>query len=139
MKLRQSRPLPLFMILVFSWLVTYQLCDATEDTVEDLNARAQIAAQPNPSLSAPQAPDTDPDTLVPQVRDQALVTGQSYTADQGHFVTLPSEKFATVANLVDGMEQNHSPPGYGEVLPDRIGHSNEPFVSSIQSNAPPAA
>jgi hypothetical protein len=139
MKHRPTKPLPLLMILTFSWLVTYQLCDATEDTVEDLDAQVVVAAQTNLSLSAPQAPDTDPDAFVPQVQDQALVTGQSFIMQHSYVVVVPFEKSVTLASGITRIERDHSPPEHCDVLPSHLGHSNNPFVVSIQSNAPPAA
>src|ERR1700730_6998744 len=92
MKRKQCKPLPLLMILVFSWLVTYQLCDATEDMVENLNDQAVVVDQIYPSLSAPQTPESEPDAFIPQVQDQALVTSQVHLPHRGQSVSMPQEK-----------------------------------------------
>jgi hypothetical protein len=139
MKRPQRKPLPLLMVLVFSWLVTYQLCDATEDTVEDLNDRAVVVAQPHPSLSAPQLPETEPDALVPQVQDQALVTGNIVLEHRTQTISLPQVETPAAASAPTRTVLDHHPPGWQTACASHVGHSNNLFVSSIQSNAPPAA
>src|SRR5438445_8296696 len=136
---KRTKPFPLLMVLVFSWLVTYQLCDATEHMLEDLNDRASVAAQPHPSLSTPQMPETEPDALIPQVQNQALVTGQVPLMHQGQSISLPLEKVNVVTSAPTRIPQDHHPPGSQNDSLCRVRHSNNPFVSSVQRNAPPAA
>jgi hypothetical protein len=139
MRRPQRKPLPLLMVLVFSWLVTYQLCDATEDTVEDMSDRAVVVAQPQPSLSAPQAPENEPDALVPQVQDQALVTDHVVLERQTQSISLPQGETVAATAAPLQILGDHHPPGLQIACTSHVGHSNNLFVSTAQSNAPPAA
>jgi len=144
MKLRKISCVSL--LFAFAWLWTYQLCDASEDAIENLDARAEIAAHQHASLRAPLLPDNDPDVLLAPVVDNTLMQSSTVSilsvspfvkeglrgiSQHGPVVKIASNSPASpFAKGGPPTSSNHRP---------HIGHSNQPFVSSIQSNAPPAA
>ncbi len=75
-----KRALLLAVLLTFSWLQGYQLCDASEDTTETL--QNVIAPAHNLRHAAMTAPDNEYDTAIPLVVDQTLQPGTIPNASQ---------------------------------------------------------
>jgi hypothetical protein len=135
------KPFAVFVVLVFFWLQTYQLCDASEDTIEDLPVAAQMSAGSRAVLSTPTPPDDDMDGNIPSVFDQTLVHGHVFILSPlaaGRLLTHSSHA-ATDTLALKPTLRDHSPPGRPLVSPAAIGSSNEPFILSSRSLAPPAA
>lgn len=126
------------MIFVFSWLVTYQLCDATEDFIEDANASASMAAFKQGAFTTPARAD-DVEISVPQVQDQAIVSAAPAVHPQFVSESIHSNEHLVLLALIPQTISDHSPPGRTSGAPALIGHTNEPYVASAQSLAPPAA
>ena len=74
--------LHLVVFLVFAWLQTYQLCDASEDTAEDLGHLSQAINHQYVSLASISTPDQEYDTAIP------LVIGQTLDASRVSFRNL---------------------------------------------------
>ena len=69
------KAIPLAVLVMFSWLQGYQLCDASEDAVEAL---VDAVATPckNPVLAALPATDDDIDAAIPMVMGQTHSMGR---------------------------------------------------------------
>ena len=59
-------------LVAFSWLQLYQICDASEDTIEIVSARLETLSHSRPSLQTPAAPDDDADASIPFVAGEVL-------------------------------------------------------------------
>ena len=106
-----KKALHLVVLLIFAWLQSYQLCDASEDTAEDLGHRTQAINHQHVSLASLSAPDQEFDTSIP------LVVGQTLDASR---VSLRG--LVTATRWINWQFQ-----------PDRTVQ----FVQSQQSHAPP--
>jgi hypothetical protein len=118
--------LPVTLVLVFSWLQLYQVCDASEDTMEVVSGRLETLSQKGPILRSPAAPDDDANNPIPLVAGEVLSHGNIQFG------------YPEVSLLV-ASAQNLSPPG-------RRLTADSPPVSSlvldrspVHSLAPPLA
>ena len=130
----------LLLLAVVTWLTGYQICDASEDAAEQIAACVQIALA-GTSFSAPTAPDEDADALIPIVVGQSL-TLQSVLLEAPQRISwIPRGLHQTPASALITLDHHDlSPPGRWEFLSsDLLGHSNQRWIPSIRSLAPPAA
>jgi hypothetical protein len=133
------KTLSLVLVLVFSWLQTYQLCDASEDIIQDLPDMAQITSGHKTTLSEAPAPDEDADAQIPQVFEQTLTQGGESTLSPLIAVEwqLPFQS-RVLASFVDVPDSRSlSPPN--DLSTGLVGHSNDVFIPSKRTLAPPLA
>lgn len=128
-----------FFLLLFLWLQAYQLCDASEDVVEDFPVAMQLWSAHGLLLSAAIPPDDDDDSAIPSVFDQTLTHGKEFVAFPPTALewTTTTPPVALDARVVIPDTRSLSPPNGG--CADRIGHSNHVVVPSRGTLAPPAA
>ena len=126
-----KRALSLSVLLAFTWLQTYQFCDASEDVLESIPASVPTPTHVEASvcLNAPAVSADDPDDLIPSVYDGTLepnsviliaAVGPSILWRTGLPIVLPPRRILLNRN-------GPSPPG-PVFLP----------VASLRSLAPPA-
>jgi hypothetical protein len=134
-----KKAVALVVLLLFSWLQTYQLCDASEDTIEDLPNKAQMAAGHQSFLSRPAIPDDDADDQVPQVFEQTLLPSAiSQATPLVLSRILPvQQNFVFVLLAIAPASKDLSPPDVRASTTDTIGCCNQTFVASTRSLAPP--
>jgi hypothetical protein len=102
----------LVVLLTFAWLQSYQLCDASEDTAEDLGNTIQAISHQHVSRASLSTPDQEFDTSIPLVVGQTLDTSRvslRKLATRSHAINRQFQPAQTVS-LVQTL-QNHSPPG----------------------------
>jgi len=125
-----KRALTFSVLLAFTWLQTYQFCDASEDVLESIPASVPTPTLVEASvcLNAPAVSADDPDDLIPSVYDGTL------EPDSVVFIAPaePSILWRTGPAIV-------SPPR--RILSNRNGPSPPGpvflLVASLQSLAPP--
>jgi hypothetical protein len=104
------KALPLAVLLMFSWLQGYQLCDASEDTTETL--QDVIAPTHNPQHAAITAPDEEYDTAIPLVVGQTLQPGTIQITQSLVHQAVPSFSQPTASGAILSLIQDKSPPTY---------------------------
>ena len=119
-------------LVAFSWLQLYQICDASEDTIEYVSARIDTLSHQGPILHSPAAPDDDLDVNLPFVGGEVLShsniqIGLNLTAAQ----ILPLLAIHSEVPLLAASAQNLSPPG-------RHLSADSPPVSSLVLDRSPA-
>ena len=124
-------------VLIFFWLQTYQLCDASEDTVKALPIAVQLRSAPRPTFSAPIPHDNDEDAGIPSVFDQTLIQGRESAASPLTPMKweATSQPFALVSMVVVPDSRSLSPPNESSLC--LVGHSNDVFTPSNSTLAPP--
>lgn len=128
-------------LLLFAGLQTYQLCDASQDLIEDLPSNSQVASRHETFLSRPVAPDDDADDQIPQVFDQTLMPSAfSLIGSLALSQTLFVEQDVVLASAaVAPVPKDLSPPVVRDANSNCLGYSNQTFVATLRSLAPPVA
>ncbi len=126
------KTLPIALVLMFSWLQIYQVCDASEDTMEVVSGRLETLSQKSPILHSPAAPDDDSNSPIPLVAGEVLShsniqVGFDMTASQ----IRPLLAIHPEVPLLAASAQNLSPPG-------RRLSADSPPVSSLVLDRSPA-
>ena len=116
---------------MFSWLQIYQVCDASEDTMEVVSGRLETLSQRGPILHSPAAPDDDVDTAIPFVAGEVLShshiqVGLDLTASQ----ILPLLTIHPEVPSLAASAQNLSPPGW------RPSADSPPVASLVLDRSP---
>src|SRR5882724_9624289 len=99
-------------LVAFSWLQLYQVCDASEDTLEVVSGRLETLSQKGPILHSPAVPDDDANSPIPLVAGEVLShsniqVGLDLTTSQ----VLPLLAIHPEVSLLAASIQNLSPPG----------------------------
>jgi hypothetical protein len=120
------------LLVTFSWLQIYQVCDASEDTMEAVTGRLESLSQKGPILHSPAAPDNDPDVNLPFVGGEVLSHSRIQPA-LGLTVSQVIPLFALHPEvpLLVASAQVLSPPGWGL-------SAESPPVSSLLLDRSPA-
>ena len=126
------KTLPVALVLMFSWLQLYQVCDASEDTIEVVSGRLETLSQKGPILHNPAAPDDDPDTAMPFVAGEFL-NHESMRASPLILVAyvLPLLSIHPGVPLLAASSKDLSPPG-------RLRSAASPPISKFVLDCSPA-
>jgi hypothetical protein len=120
------------MVLAFSWLQIYQVCDASEDTMEVVSGRLETLSQKGPILHCPAAPDDDANSPIPLVAGEVLSHSHiQMDLDMTVSQALPLLAIHPEVPLLAASAQNLSPPGW-------LLSADSPAVTSLSLDRSPA-
>jgi hypothetical protein len=137
-----KRLISLLLFASLSSLMTFQICEASEDAVQSIALDLQIAAARGTFVSTPPVSEDDFDANLPDVLGQTLTPGSVASLFISHLVSWSSHGVGDVSSigLLNDPRNDRSPPGRSDALPLVTFHySNQCFIACLRSLAPPAA